>query len=675
MSTTATLEDGYTRTLEDLRAGRTLAAEKRARELVSAGDREYEGRVRMLLGEIATIRGQLADAIAQYRIAVELLGEHGRAGSAARALRGLAGCLQIFATPREALRTLEQARTLIDEIDDPEIRTRALLETAIREGFAHRSAGNRDLASAACREATDAAVAIQSFENTVTGRIRRTEGRALDSTAVMVGCCRQLVGMLLADEPSSLRKGVETLELAISHFRHHELRYHEARATDALAKALIESNPDQAVDRMQRALAIYRDINADFLSKRATEWIADREEVERSEGGRPIPKRTSKHLPPDATEWEGMILAGEQSIRVAETSLAFAELSAPVLITGETGTGKEVAARGIYRASARASKPFIAVNCAALAEGLIESELFGHRRGSFTGAITDKKGLFEEANGGTLFLDEIGDVSTAIQAKLLRALQEREIQPVGSGRPVAINVRLICATNRNLESMVADGSFREDLYYRIAACRLELIPLRERPEEIPILVRRFATQIGHAQGHDGAWITSDAVAMLERLPWPGNVRALRSAVEVLLGRAIRETGRPVLSVDYVREYAEKMAATTGRAAAIDADLARCGWLASDWAISQLGRPLDLAGGQLAPWVTWNSGVESAKLTMLVRALIEHDGSIKGASKRLEIHHYSLTRAAEALGVTRSSPVRASPAKADAEGAEPRHPDC
>jgi DNA-binding NtrC family response regulator len=213
-----------------------------------------------------------------------------------------------------------------------------------------------------------------------------------------------------------------------------------------------------------------------------------------------------------------------------------------VLIIGESGTGKELVARGIHDHSSRRQKKFVAVNCGALAENLLESELFGHMRGSFTGAVGNKIGLFEEADGGTLFLDEIGDVSPAMQVKLLRAIQEGEFKPVGSTETRKVDVRLIAATHRNLENFVAEGRFREDLYYRLKVIQIELPPLRERQEDLPDLVGhflgRYAERIGKAVSH----VSDEAMQLFYAYPWPGNVRELEHAIE----RAVTMTRTTVL---------------------------------------------------------------------------------------------------------------------------------
>jgi DNA-binding NtrC family response regulator len=210
----------------------------------------------------------------------------------------------------------------------------------------------------------------------------------------------------------------------------------------------------------------------------------------------------------------------------------------PVLITGETGTGKEMVARALHRRSPRASGPFIPVDCGSIAESLIESELFGHARGSFTGATGARRGLFEEASGGTLFLDEIGDVGPKVQAQLLRVLQEGEIRRVGESAPVKVDVRVLAATNKDLKVRVAEGLFREDLLYRLDVVHLHLPPLRERREDMPALVEHFAAL--HARGGVRPVVTPEGMARLTAYDWPGNVRQLENVVARAL--ALNVTG-------------------------------------------------------------------------------------------------------------------------------------
>lgn len=205
--------------------------------------------------------------------------------------------------------------------------------------------------------------------------------------------------------------------------------------------------------------------------------------------------------------------------------------TATVLVVGESGTGKELVARAIHGRSARASQPFVPVNCTALSESLLESELFGHARGAFTGAISAKQGLFELADGGTLFLDEIGDMGPKMQAQLLRTLQDGEVRPVGGAESIRVDVRLVCATNRDLEAEVKAGRFREDLYFRINVVTIRLPPLRDRPEDVPVLVQHFLAKIARRERRAHASLSREALEILRRHDWPGNVRELENALE------------------------------------------------------------------------------------------------------------------------------------------------
>ena len=202
-----------------------------------------------------------------------------------------------------------------------------------------------------------------------------------------------------------------------------------------------------------------------------------------------------------------------------------------VLLRGETGTGKELVARAIHFNSVRADNPFIPLNCAALSENLAGSELFGHVKGSFTGAFRDRRGIFEMAEGGTIFLDEIGDIGLGLQQVLLRVLEDGEIQPVGSTERKKVSVRIIAATNRNLEQLVREGKFREDLYYRINVVAVDLPPLRERREDIGVLARHFLHKYTVENGKQLRGISPEALALLEAAPWPGNVRELENVIE------------------------------------------------------------------------------------------------------------------------------------------------
>jgi two-component system, NtrC family, nitrogen regulation response regulator NtrX len=219
-----------------------------------------------------------------------------------------------------------------------------------------------------------------------------------------------------------------------------------------------------------------------------------------------------------------------------------------VLIYGENGTGKELVARSIHLQSLRAQGPFVEVNCAAIPEDLIESELFGHTRGAFTGAVATKKGKFELADGGTLFLDEIGDMTLKTQAKVLRALQEQKIEPVGGQASIPVDVRVIAATNKRLEDEIRKGSFREDLYFRLSVIPFQVPPLRERREDVPFLARHFMAEMSAEYGRRPKEFTADALQVLANQPWPGNVRELRNTVERLVimvpGERIEERHLP-----------------------------------------------------------------------------------------------------------------------------------
>ena len=228
----------------------------------------------------------------------------------------------------------------------------------------------------------------------------------------------------------------------------------------------------------------------------------------------------------------GSLLGRSAAMReVFRTVRRVADSAATILIRGESGTGKELVARAIHELSPRAAGPFVALNCAAMPANLIESELFGHERGAFTDARERRIGRFESASGGTLFLDEIGELDPGVQAKFLRALEERRVERLGGGTPIAVDVRVVAATHRDLERDVAAGRFRADLFYRIHVVPIELPPLRERREDVKLLAEHFLAQAREAAGRGPRRFSADAAAALERFPWPGNVRELRNSVE------------------------------------------------------------------------------------------------------------------------------------------------
>ncbi|MBU1070086.1 sigma-54 dependent transcriptional regulator [Myxococcota bacterium] len=241
----------------------------------------------------------------------------------------------------------------------------------------------------------------------------------------------------------------------------------------------------------------------------------------------------------DKAEQDRMMVGHSPAFRHLQDLIRqVASSEATVLLRGESGTGKELAARAIHRLSARSGLPFVAVNCAALPESIIESELFGYVKGAFTGASGDRPGRFRQADTGTLFLDEIGDLAPHLQIKLLRVLQEGEIEPVGADRPVQVNVRLLAATHRNLEEAVASGRFRSDLYYRLNVISITLPPLRERTDDIALLAAHFMEQFNRKNNKSFLGITQQALDVLTSHHWPGNVRELENVIEraVVLGR-------------------------------------------------------------------------------------------------------------------------------------------
>jgi two-component system response regulator PilR (NtrC family) len=245
-------------------------------------------------------------------------------------------------------------------------------------------------------------------------------------------------------------------------------------------------------------------------------------------------KRENSLLKRDVCERDGFcgIIGKSQKMReLFDMIQKVAGSQSSVLVLGESGTGKELAARALHSCSTRKSKPFVAVNCGAIPENLIESELFGHKKGSFTGAVNDRPGLFEQAEGGTLFLDEIGDLPLLLQTKLLRVLQEREFKRVGCAQTRKTDVRIICASNRNLETEVRENSFREDLFYRINVVQIYMPPLRERIEDIPLLVEHFCGKYKNDEQGIQVSVTPGALKALMNYPFPGNIRELENCIE------------------------------------------------------------------------------------------------------------------------------------------------
>lgn len=288
-----------------------------------------------------------------------------------------------------------------------------------------------------------------------------------------------------------------------------------------------------AVDAMKLGASDYvlKPLNADELKVNVQRALEHKQLLDEN--------RYLRDFSDTAFRFENLIAGSKKMRDVFDIAAQVARRESTVLLTGESGTGKELLAKAIHQNSLRASKPFIPVNCGAIPENLIESELFGHRKGSFTGALADRAGKFETANEGTIFLDEVGELPMNLQVRLLRVIQEREIDKIGFPKPIPVNVRIIAATNRDLRRLGEDGNFRDDLYYRLSVVTIELPPLRERRDDVPLLLAHFLKKHCTRYQLPVPALTDDAMELLARYDWPGNVRELENFVEhaVVLGRS------------------------------------------------------------------------------------------------------------------------------------------
>lgn len=330
-------------------------------------------------------------------------------------------------------------------------------------------------------------------------------------------------------------------------------------------------------------------------------------------------------------EFSGLIGASAPMQRVFNKIKMYSASEAPVLVTGETGTGKEGVAGALHKLSSRSDKPFITMNCSAITETLFESELFGHEKGSFTGAIASHKGRFERANGGFLFLDEVGDLPLLSQAKLLRALETSQIERVGSEKSISVDVRIVAATNRDLEQDSHDKKFRADLFYRINALHIKLPPLRERTQDIPLLIEYFIAKLNKRYSRNVVCLTRDAMQLLKQYQWPGNIRELRNLME----RLFAENQTDVIGLRALKEwYEERMAAAKN--ATDNPSYAHVTPLPYTKAI-----PLGLPQKN-----------EKPDFQMLKTAYEQSGGNVTKASKLLGIHKATFYRTLKNLGMTR-----------------------
>jgi len=342
---------------------------------------------------------------------------------------------------------------------------------------------------------------------------------------------------------------------------------------------------------------------------------------------------------------------------VMRTAEKAAASSIPVLIEGESGAGKELIARAIHGSSERRAKPFVAVNCGAIPENLVESILFGHEKGAFTGATDRHVGKFAEADGGVLFLDEVGELPPATQVKLLRAIQENEIEPVGGRKPIKVDVRLISATNRNLMADVKSGRFREDLFYRLHVFPITVPPLRDRPEDIPDLVRHFLVRFCAEEGRRIQSISAEALALLRSHSWPGNVRQL----ENMVFRAVVLAEGDSLGVD---EFPQVAAAQAPHPAETDADTAEAPSISADmvslapvpaWA-KAVPEPSRHHGSLSLFDVEGNVRSLEAIESEIIRFAINHyRGQMSEVARRLHIGRSTLYRKLENLGLESEKP--------------------
>jgi DNA-binding NtrC family response regulator len=409
---------------------------------------------------------------------------------------------------------------------------------------------------------------------------------------------REILGRILASEGhrvTTLEDGREAIAL-LDHGDPPDLVVSDIRMAEVDGLQVIDAFRQRAPDtpvilvtafgNIDGALEAIRRGAADYISK-PYDVDAIKLVVARSLKQRELALE-NRHLRRDLRDkyrLENVVGRSEAMLQVYKTAARVASTDATVLIQGESGTGKELVARAIHASSPRAGGPFVAVDCGAIAEGVLESELFGHARGAFTGAQAMRRGLFEEADHGTLFLDEIGSVGPSLQARLLRVLQEGTVRPVGTNEPVAVDVRVVAATNRDLEQAVKDGSFRADLYYRLDVVSIRIPPLRERREDIPLLAEHFAHKHGRAAG---ATLSPAARDLLVAYGWPGNVRELENVIaralamnpsgvilpedlpEALRGATRVPPGAPGLAVDdrptlaeLERRYAAQVLKETG----------------------------------------------------------------------------------------------------------------
>ena len=591
-----------------VRACRLVEAVRLADEAIagSPDDKSVTGRAHSFKGEAASIRGALDETMSEYALAIADLEVSPLAGSLARARRGRAEAYFNLAMYSSALEESERAGLLVESIDVDAVRRRAELETALCEGVIRI-------------ELNQVARARELWQTT-----SMMVGPGVDP--LLVGLHFLLGGLSLVPSLEDRGRGFALLKRAADHFRLHELPYYRARTLEAHARRLVGEDIDAAVELAEDAAGTFARCGAVLRHARAQRWLEDVRPRRTLAAvlSRP-PAVTSTEKPSD--EVDGIVIAGPSTRGSVELALQAAATGSTVLITGESGTGKEQIARLIHHRSRRASRPWVAFNCATVPPDMIESILFGHRRGAFTGAHATHEGLVRAADGGTFFLDELGELPLTLQAKLLRFLQDGEILPLGETQPVRVDVRIVAATNRDLESETRAGKFRADLYHRLNVIRLQVAPLRERRDEIPVLARRLSVVNAARIGVDGAEVTAGAIGPLLAYDWPGNVRELSNVIE----RSLALFGPRI-----TRESVE--ASLAANRSSIEPEAA----FGEAYGASAVG-----SGGEVVPLAR---AMDTFERAYLERVLGETRGNRSQAAKRLEVSLQRLRYRMRRLGM-------------------------
>jgi len=485
---------------------------------------------------------------------------------------------------------------------------------------------------------------------------------------------REEIALVIADQVMPGMSGVELLEQVVER-RPRAIRMMLTGYADmsSLIRAINEGRiyrylpkpwePDELRIAVKRGLEVYELANTNAELADALAEANERLRAENRSLRREVQERYS---------FEGIIGEAPSMQKVFDVTEKVAQTDASVLLSGETGTGKDLLARAIHYTGPRKQRRFVAQNCGALPETLLESELFGHKRGSFTGAHADKQGLFELADGGTIFLDEIGETEPGMQVRLLRVLQDGEIRPLGSSETRKVDVRVIAATNRDLKRRVEEGLFREDLYYRLRVVEIELPPLRERASDIPTLAHHFLDAVATRMGRSFAGFSNAAMDRLVAYAWPGNVRELANEIERIaalaepegliglddLSQHVREDARGAGAPSTSRSVRGPGPGTASGAAAASGDSpngASVGHRVDALAYAPDDAPED--------W-DLNRSVEALKRRMLVAAMREV-GSKSGAAEKLGIPRQSLQKMIKRLGI--SAAETAAPGSAGAVG--------